>query len=115
MDEHWKGLGKTAPTLVDDTALRSLRSKNDLNMNFTHLDAFLCEVKARQGNAVSSTFKPTSELPTFAASQLPQKLHESGVYGYYRLVAFEAWVEHHLQCGSVLVFGTPLPAANSAA
>ncbi|KAH7080409.1 hypothetical protein BKA63DRAFT_464782 [Paraphoma chrysanthemicola] len=96
MDKQWQKLAKSTPALMDVDILGGLTPKNDLDIILPDLNAFIGQVKTRASGTASFSFKPTSELPAFPASQFPQKLHQSGVYEYYRLNAFEYWVKQHL-------------------
>ncbi|PVH91665.1 hypothetical protein DM02DRAFT_663731 [Periconia macrospinosa] len=66
-------------------------------MQLPALDTFLSGMRARQHDSSSSTFRPSSEFPSFPAARLPEKLDGPQEYKYFRLAALEDWVDHQLQ------------------
>lgn len=98
VDKHWQGLADSAQINIDTAAMSNLRPEDDLNITFPALDAFLLEVAARKRETSSSKFHGQSFCTALPASVLPNVkfLVESGEYNYFRLAAFEKWIEQHL-------------------
>jgi hypothetical protein len=81
----------------DSAWLPSIHPETDISMTLPELDAFLVRVAARQRNATSSNFRPASEYHNFPDDVLPSIVFGSGEDKYFRLSAFETWIEKHLQ------------------
>lgn len=96
IDQKWQALVSSKETNIDTTAIPTLRPEDDLDMFLPALNNFLASVNARKHDLASSSFKPTSERPVFSAGQLPSSLTGPEDYKYFRLAAFESWVEQHL-------------------
>jgi len=98
IEEHWHArIDKSRPNL-DCNAISKLKPKGDVELDLSGLDAFLLGIKARKREVTLSTFSPTSEYPSYEAAHLPNNLRSSGPHEdkYFRLAAFEMWVEYHL-------------------
>ncbi|KAF1841017.1 uncharacterized protein K460DRAFT_347564 [Cucurbitaria berberidis CBS 394.84] len=94
---HWQGLVGDTQANIDTAAVRTLRPTADLDLPLPELDTFLSEVATRQRNISSSSFRPTSEYLDFPAAELPDSLAGPEADTYFRLAAFEKWVEKHLR------------------
>ncbi|KAH6861099.1 hypothetical protein BKA58DRAFT_448898 [Alternaria rosae] len=98
INQHWQDRIANSQANIDFSTISQLKPKADVDMDLSGLDAFLLGVTSRQREVSSSTFTPTSEYPSYLATQLPDSIQSSSSPGdrYFRLAAFEKWVEHHL-------------------
>ncbi|KAI4946098.1 hypothetical protein J4E91_007541 [Alternaria rosae] len=98
IDQHWQDQIDNSQTNIDFSTVAQLKPKADVDMDLSGLDAFLLGITSRQREVSSSTFTPNSEYPSYLATQLPDSMQPSSSPGdrYFRLAAFEKWVEHHL-------------------
>ncbi|KAH8701228.1 hypothetical protein GQ44DRAFT_733064 [Phaeosphaeriaceae sp. PMI808] len=97
IEKHWQSLLSSTQAKMNTTAMRGFLPENDLDMSLPVLDEFLAAMNARCHDISSSTFSPSSAFPVFPAAQLPVSVTSPHGYTHFRLVAFEEWVEHHLQ------------------
>ncbi|KAI4913140.1 hypothetical protein J4E85_010873 [Alternaria conjuncta] len=95
---HWQDQIDNSQANIDFSTVAQLKPKADVDMKLSGLDAFLLAVTSRQREVSSSTFTPTSGYPSYPATQLPESIKSFGSHEdkYFRLAAFEKWVEHHL-------------------
>jgi hypothetical protein len=79
-------------------ALQELQPKADLDVALPRLDAWLWRMNVRKQQNESRDYQPTSTFSDFPPGQLPEPddLSADSQYQYFKLLAFEAWVQHHL-------------------
>ena len=97
MDGHWQGLVKDAQANINTSVLPLLRPTSDLNMDLPELDGFIAGITSRKNITSSASFQTGSSYPEFSSAELPDCTVGSGEYKYFSLIAFEKWVEKHLQ------------------
>jgi hypothetical protein len=96
IDSHWKTLSKGSGESIDTTLLQGLQPARDLDLTLPELDTFLNSIAERLSRTECAEFRPSIEYPTFPADELPTISSVDGNYKFFRLAAFETWVEHHL-------------------
>ncbi|KAL6168631.1 hypothetical protein ACJQWK_05012 [Exserohilum turcicum] len=96
INKHWLGLVDMTVGNIDTSGVANLKPKIDLEMRLSSMDNFLSQIASRKQEGNSSTYTPTSVYPAFPQSELPSNLAGPDDYKYFRLAAFEKWVEHSL-------------------
>ncbi|KAL1791853.1 hypothetical protein ACET3X_009604 [Alternaria dauci] len=98
IEEKWKAQIGNCQGNIDFSTIAKLKPKADVDIDLSSLDAFLSSMKDRQREVSLSTFTPTSRYPSYEAIQLPSSLQSFDPHEdkYFRLAAFERWVEYHL-------------------
>ncbi|RAQ98973.1 hypothetical protein DDE82_008722 [Stemphylium lycopersici] len=96
IDKNWQELVRNTQGNITTSAIAGLKPELDLDVSLPELDAFLSQMISRKPEVNLSTFTPTSVYPTYQEHELPNSLAGPEDYKYFRLAAFEQWVEHHL-------------------
>lgn len=95
--QHWQGLIHDSESNIDTEVVKSIRPNNDLDITLPELDTFLLQTRTRRHDRSASSFKPNSVFPSFPAELLPNNLDGPDGYKCFRLLAFEEWVDYHLE------------------
>lgn len=96
IDRHWKSLSRGSRESFDNTLLQGLQPAHDLDLALPELDSFLTSVAERLSGTECAEFRPSIEYPTFPVDELSTISSVDGEYKFFRLAAFETWVENHL-------------------
>jgi hypothetical protein len=94
--QHWQGLIQSNEFNIDTSVVKIIQPNNDLDIKLPGLDTFLSVARARCHDRSSSTFRPSSEFPSFPAARLPDNVDGPKDYKYFRLAALESWVDQQL-------------------